>query len=70
LLARRGFWNEDLAQEWIDQADTLLFEEQSYTGWFVPILPYINLDDFVQVGATSPTGCSADERILIYQKDQ
>jgi hypothetical protein len=69
-LARRGFWNEDLAQDWIDGSDTLLFEEQSFTGWFDPIMPYINLDDFEMVGATSPTGCSPDERILIYQRVQ
>jgi hypothetical protein len=69
-LAMRGFWNEELAQEWIDQSDTLLLEEQAFTGWFDPILPLVNLDEFTQVGTTSLTGCSPDERILIYQKDQ
>jgi hypothetical protein len=69
-LARRGFWNEELAQDWIDQSDTLLFEEQAFTGWFDPILSLVNLDEFEQIGTTSQTGCSSDERILIYQRGQ
>jgi hypothetical protein len=69
-LAKRGFWNEDLAQEWIDLSDTLLFEEQAKDGWFKHIAPLVELTDFEMVGETSMTGCSPDERILIYQRTQ
>jgi len=69
-LASRGFWNEELAQDWIDQSDTLLFEEQAINGWFKHISPLVDMKDFIMVGETSMTGCSSDERILIFQRSQ
>ena len=67
-LARAGFWNDSLAQEWIDESQVLLFEEQAFSGWFSTIYPQIDLSDFEKVGETNIMGCSAGQRISIYRR--
>ncbi len=69
-LARAGFWNVQLAQEWINGSKVLLFEEQALSGWFNAIYPLIELGEFEKVGETSVIGCSAKQRILIYRRSQ
>ncbi len=33
LLLRKGLWNKELALDWIDEADYVLIEDRSYSGW-------------------------------------
>ena len=69
-LARAGFWNPSLAQEWINGSQVLLFEEQALSGWFNTVYPLIDLEEFEKVGETSIIGCSAEQRISIYRRSQ
>jgi hypothetical protein len=69
-LSRQGFWNEGLAQQWIDQADTLLLEDQAYSGWFKQISPLLSFDEFRLIAETSAIGCSPELKILIFQRNQ
>jgi hypothetical protein len=69
-LAREGFWNVTLAQEWIKGSQVLLFEEQALSGWFNAVYPLIDLGEFEKVGETSMIGCSAGQRISIYRRVQ
>ena len=69
-LARWGFWNTELAQEWINISDILLLENQALTGWFEPVYSLVDLADFEKVGETSMIGCDERQRLFIYRKSQ
>jgi hypothetical protein len=67
-LERFGFWSEELAVEWAEEADVILIEERFYAGW---------LKDLVESGAydelepTAPTvECRRNSAIHIFQKKQ
>jgi len=65
-LERYGFWNDELAQEWIDDTDFILIEERSLKRWNLK-----NLDPnlFDELSPTSPTvSCRGDAQIGIYQR--
>jgi hypothetical protein len=67
-LTRVGYWNDLLAQEWVDGSQVLMFEEQALTRWFGDVLPKIDLAGFEKVGETGDIGCTANQRITIYKK--
>jgi hypothetical protein len=69
-LSRAGFWNEELANEWIKESNVLLFEDQALSGWFSDIDLPIVLNSFQKVGETSEIGCSAGQRISVYRRSQ
>ncbi len=69
-LARWGFWNIALAQEWINGSDILLFEKQALSGWFDPVYPQIDLEGFEMVGETSMIGCFEKQKIFIFRRSQ
>ena len=37
FLEGRGYWNEELAQKWIKEADILVFNEEAYTNRFLKL---------------------------------
>jgi hypothetical protein len=69
-LSKRGFWNPQLAQDWIDISDILLFEEQAISGWFSPFLPQVDIKEFEYIGETNMIGCSEEQKLSIYRRSQ
>jgi hypothetical protein len=65
-LRRFGFWNQELAEQWIQEADYVLVEEQYYKKWLRATLeggPYVELE------ASPPTViCRDDAQIRIFQR--
>ena len=68
-LTRIGLWNDEIAQDWIDGSQVLLFEEQALSRWFGDVYQQINLDHFKMVGETGDIGCSTNQRITIYKEE-
>jgi len=48
LLETRGYWNEELAEKWINEADILVFNEDTYASRFLKLDPSIQ-DNFSQL---------------------
>jgi len=67
-LTRIGFWNDELAQEWVDGSQVLMFEDQALTRWFGDVYPQIDLSGYEVVGETSDIGCTTNQRITVYRK--
>jgi len=67
-LISAGFWNDDIAQEWVDRSQILIFEEQAYNDWFSTAIPKLNLSDFMKVAETGVLGCEAGQNITIYAR--
>lgn len=65
-LTKSGFWNDSVAQEWVDKSDVLLFEQQSYATWFADTFSALDLSGFSLVNETNNTGCTYNQRIYIY----
>ena len=65
-LFRYGFWNEQLAYHWADEADFILIEERRFSSWLE------NLADengFHKVAETAPAlPCRDDSNILVFQR--
>ncbi len=51
FLETRGYWNEELALKWINEADILVFNEDAYASRFLKLDPSIQ-DDFNQLPFT------------------
>jgi hypothetical protein len=68
LLNRYGYWNDELAKKWRQEADYLLLEENNLaaleaSGEFG--------NDFHQIGVTQPiAACRPDSAIYVYQRDK
>ena len=65
-LAQYGFWNEALAQQWVQEADYILVQERYYTGWLADVT---STDLFEELAPTPPTVyCREDTQIHIFKK--
>jgi hypothetical protein len=67
-LTRIGFWNDELAQDWIDGSQVLLFERQAIIRWFGDVESQLDLNNFEEVGETDEIGCQKNQRITIHRK--
>lgn len=64
-LERFGFWNAELADDWLREADYALVEERYHQSWIEQIS---GKDLFEEIEATSPAvECRPDSRIHIYR---
>jgi hypothetical protein len=68
-LLRYGFWNQELAEQWLAEADFILVQERFYEGWLKQAL--LEPGKFEALGQTSPTvSCREDARIRIFRSQR
>lgn len=66
-LLKYGFWNQELAEQWLTEADFVLVQERFYEGWLKEALE--EPGQFEMVSTTPPTvTCRDDARIFIFRK--
>ena len=62
---RHRFWNAELANDWLREAEYALVEERYHQSW---IEQTSGLNRFEEIGLTSQTvECRPDSRIYIYR---
>lgn len=67
-LAKYGFWNETLAQQWADEADFILIARRYYEGWLRDL---VNAGEFDELERTPVSAhCMEDAQIRIYRRKQ
>jgi hypothetical protein len=65
-LARYGFWSEELAHRWAQEADIILIEEQNYHGWLREL---VESGAYDELPATPPLlDCRDNSAIHIFRK--
>jgi hypothetical protein len=65
-LLRVGFWNQELAEDWLDQADYILVEDNRYEGWLASSL---TATDFDEVSPSPRTAeCRRDSSYRIFRR--
>ena len=65
VLAKYGFWNTDLAKQWIQEATVILIEEGRYNDTFLE--REIESGDFTELPSTPPQSpCKPDSAIRIF----
>lgn len=68
LLLRKGLWNKELALRWIDEADFVLIEDRSYSGWHKEAILSGN---FEELGPTPlQVNCQSDSWIHIFRNSK
>ena len=66
-LARYGFWDEELARRWQEDADVFLFQEKDYLDW----KSYINTDEFNEPPRSEiPLNCASNTYLRIFIRDR
>ena len=65
-LLKYGFWNEILAQQWIEDADFILIEERSYKRWLFENLDPNFFDELTPSPPTVP--CRGNAQIGIFKR--
>lgn len=67
-LLRFGFWNRELAEQWLREADYILIRPRDYEGWLYEL---VNSDAYAEL-PPSPVSvtCQADSHILIFRRIQ
>ncbi len=65
-LAQYGFWNEELARRWQEDANVFLFQEKNYLDW----KPYVNTDEFYEPPrSTWALNCAPDTYLRVFMHD-
>ncbi len=65
-LSRYGFWNEALAEQWVNEADYILVQERYYAGWLADVTSSAS---FEELAPTPPTvACREDAQIHIFRR--
>jgi hypothetical protein len=65
-LRRYGFWSEELAHRWAQEADIILVEAQKYRGWLRDLVESGNYDE---LPATPPLlDCRNNSEIHVFRK--
>lgn len=67
-LARHGFWNDTLEDQWLAEANVVLIERQTVEGWHGPLDPDGELSEYEQVAQTQAFGCFGDKQITAYRR--
>lgn len=63
-LQKYGFWNRELAEKWLQEADFILIEDRYYEDWFQS---WVNLDDYVELPASPNKNiCRDNSKIRIF----
>ncbi len=63
-LVKYGLWNQEVALQWMDQADVILVEDRFYKGW---LIDHIESQNFPQSKPAPPSAtCRKDAEIYIY----
>lgn len=64
-LLKYGWWNQHLAEKWLNEADFVLVEQRNLDNqdWLAE-----QLADFEPVLATAPQSCRADSAMLVFRK--
>ena len=66
-LLKFGLWSEEIARDWLAEADYVLVEESSYNQW---IREQVTPVEFDELESTSPlVDCKSDSRILIFKRE-
>jgi hypothetical protein len=66
LLHKYGFWNDELARQWANDADYILIQERYYEGWLKDHVNSGGFDELPPTPATLP--CRADSPIHIFRR--
>jgi hypothetical protein len=67
-LLKRGFWNQELATQWLNESDIILIEKPYLRDWEEQILYYSN-GGYTEVMQTSFLGaCDGATRIVVLRK--
>ncbi len=65
-LSRYGFWNEALAEQWVNEADYILIQERYYAGWLADVT---SSESFEELAPTPPAVyCHEDAQIHIFRR--
>jgi hypothetical protein len=65
-LARYGFWNEELARRWADEADFILIARHYYAGWLKEL---VNAGGFDELERTPVAAhCTEEAQIRIFRR--
>ncbi|HJX40191.1 MAG TPA: hypothetical protein VJ345_01920, partial [Anaerolineales bacterium] len=65
-LDRFGFWNVELAETWLQQAEYALVEQRELTGWLAQA---VGSAQFEELSPSPPAvSCRADSWIHVYRR--
>ncbi|MFN2197550.1 MAG: glycosyltransferase family 39 protein [Anaerolineales bacterium] len=63
-LQKYGFWNRELAEKWLVEADFILIEDRYFEDWFQS---WVNLDDYIELPASPDKNiCRDNSKIRIF----
>jgi hypothetical protein len=65
-LAKYGFWNEQLAQQWADQADVILIARHYYEGWLKDLVNAGDFNEYERTPISAP--CTEDAQIRVFKR--
>jgi hypothetical protein len=65
-LHRFSYWNQALAEEWLNAADFVLVDVRSYGGWISSALVPERYDEILRTPPTDP--CRPDSAIMIFRR--
>lgn len=65
-LAKYGFWNEELARQWADQADYILIEESHFDGWISELVEGGGFNELLPTPRTAL--CRDNSRFHIFKR--
>jgi hypothetical protein len=66
-LHRFSYWNQALAEDWLNEADFVLVDVRSYAGWISSALVPERYDEILRTPPTDP--CRPDSAIMIFRRD-
>jgi hypothetical protein len=65
-LERYGFWNQELADNWVHQADYVLIQERYFRNWLEEVVTRGRYRELQPTGLTA--ACQPDSRIRIFRR--
>lgn len=67
-MQKYGFWNEELARQWVSESDFVLIQERYYRGW---LSQQVNDGSFTELEISPSTiPCRNDAKIHIFRRKQ
>jgi len=67
MLAKNGYWNDELDHQWAKEADIFLVEEKYLSGWLVEYI-YHSEGVFDEKELTPQAGCREGSNIIIIER--
>jgi 4-amino-4-deoxy-L-arabinose transferase-like glycosyltransferase len=65
-LERYGFWNQELADAWVHQADYILIQQRYYRDWLKEVITRGPYQELQPTGLTA--ACRSDSQIRIFRR--